>query len=341
MIRARAYAPARRGIGAYVQFLINNRARVLVVADGSTCWILSNGRIAKKSTEGSSWIWAQNDNNEDLSYLFSGLRIRESERAFYSFGDWGYHTTDHESQVMAGFTPTPPGREICGTYQVIYVAALAYDTGLQQANILLRRQPKAGSLVIQESNTRFVVGVDGRIGSSRGASRTIKDRTMFYGQVRLPCGGGGIDRYFGPGYNFYGFETNSEAALSYPFMASNASLIVTKRNDNKGRIYRVDSPKAFKLVHNERGIIANEVSPGISQEQEANEAKRICKYRHFSFLCRDLGLPCSVSALVTSFLVETPPYIFAQPGDIWIDIRLSTPNRTYVLARPHKSCLYT
>ena len=59
----------------------------------------------------------------------------------------------------------------------------------------------------------------------------------------------------------------------------------------------------------------------------------ICKCRHFSFLCRKLGLPCSASALITSFVHHQPFFIFAEPGDIWIDIRLSTPVRTYVLAR--------
>ena len=135
--------------------------------------------------------------------------------------------------------------------------------------------------------------MDGRLGTAR-ASRSVTDQAIFDGEVDLDDDGREIDTYFGPGYRFYGFGANSEATVSYPSMAANASLIVTKRNDNK----------------------------------------RICRCRHYSFLCRDLNLPCSASALITMFLTQHPPFIFAEPGDIWIDIRLSTPNRTYVFARP-------
>ncbi|KAL7545827.1 hypothetical protein ACHAWF_009179 [Thalassiosira exigua] len=198
---------------------------------------------------------------------------------------------------MNGFSPTPPGVEICGTYKIVFLAALRYDTAQQQANIFLRRQPQSGSMVIKEAAGPFTIGVDGRLGTSRAS---VTDQVIFDGQVHLPYEGHEIDRYFGPGYKFYGFGTDSEATLSYTSMASNASLIVTKMNDNKGRIYRVQSPKAFKLVDSEMGVVVNENSLE-SQEQETNEARRINK---------------------------------CQPGDIWIDIRLTTPNRTYVLARP-------
>ena len=124
-------------------------------------------------------------------------------------------------------------------------------------------------------------------------------------------------------------------------MATNATLIVTKRNDNKGSLYKVNAPKAFKLVHEETGIVADESAPFESQEEEAREARKVCKSRHYSFLCRELGLPCSSSALITQFVGEHKPYIFAEPGDIWIDVRLSTPVRTYVLARPTNSPLPT
>ena len=46
------------GVGTYIQFLINSPDRVLVVAENKKCWILSSGRIAKKATKGSSWVWA-------------------------------------------------------------------------------------------------------------------------------------------------------------------------------------------------------------------------------------------------------------------------------------------
>ena len=125
-----------------------------------------------------------------------------------------------------------------------------------------------------------------------------------------------IDKYFGPGYNFFGFSPQSMARQSYAPMPSNASLIVTKLNDNKGRIYKVDAPKAFKLTNVEEGIVKNESTSYESQQHEADIARRICVCKHYSFLCRDLRLPCSASAVVTNFLTLHQPYIFAEPGDL-------------------------
>ena len=282
----------RQGVGAYIQFLINEFAIVQVVAEDENCWVLVTGRIAKRA-EGSSWFWALDEEHfepEHLEYLLSRVSVQETEgvdtprvsSSSYSFGNWGYHTNDHDSELMPGFSSTPPGAEICGHYKVVYIAALP---------------------------------------------------TIFDGEVSLPAEGSRIDRYFGPGYKFYGFEANSEANLNYNSRASNACLIVTKRNDNKGRLYRVDQPKAFKLVDSEGGVVANESASFDSQEHESMEARRSCKCRHFSFLCRELGLPCSASALITSYVRHQPFFNFAEPGVIWIDIRLSTPVRTYVLAR--------
>jgi hypothetical protein len=338
----------RQGVGAYIQFLINEFATVQVAAEDENCWVLVTGRIAKKATEGSSWIWAQDVDEEHfepehLEYLLSRVSVQETEgvdtprvsSCSYSFGNWGYHTNDHDSELMPGFSSTPPGAEICGHYKVIYIAALLFDKNKQRANIILRRQPKNGSILIKKSSRPFTIGVDSRLGTPgplRSVGR-VTSPTIFDGEVSLSAEGSMINRYFGPGYKFYGFEANSEANLNYNSIASNACLIVTKRNDNKGRLYRVDQPKAFKLVDSEGGVVANESASFDSQEHESMEARRSCKCRHFSFLCRELGLPCSASALITSYVRHQPFFIFAEPGDIWIDIRLSTPVRTYVLAR--------
>jgi len=50
---------AGRGVGAYIQFLINEKDRVRVSREDARCWLLSTGRVAKKATEGTSWVWAQ------------------------------------------------------------------------------------------------------------------------------------------------------------------------------------------------------------------------------------------------------------------------------------------
>eukprot|EP00804_Cyclotella_cryptica_P008482 CCRYP_003979-RA/>CCRYP_003979-RA protein AED:0.38 eAED:0.38 QI:1941/0/0.5/1/0/0/2/0/376 len=294
----------RRGVGAYIQFLINDKDRVLVVGEDVKCWLLSTERIAKKATEGTSWVWAQDASDyQGLISSFCRLNVCEQTVPFYSFGDWGYYTNEHESQIMAGFSPTPPGVEICGI------------------------------LVIKPSSRYMSIGVGNGQGTSRVASQSI-----FMGKLSLPGlnDGDKIDKYFGPGYNFFGFSSESKARQRYTPMPSNASLIVTMLNDNKGRIYRVDAPKAFKLTDHEEGVLKNESTSYLSQDHETEIARRICRCRHYSFLCRDLKLPCSASAVITKFLNPHQPYIFAEPGDLWLDIRLTTPNRTYVLARPRK-----
>lgn len=288
-VRAMPTSTASRGVGAYVQFLINERARVRVAGEAVNCWILSSGRIAKKATHGTSWVWAQESESDvdNLNDPFSRFMVQERSVArfrvvdpqhpFYSFGNWGYHTNAHDSQIMPGFSLKPPGAEICGTYNVVYVAALCYDTNRQRANILLRRQPRGGRLIIKEATQSVTIGVDGRLGTSR-ASGSVTSPAIFDGEVTLPSyhNGVGIDRYFGPGYKFFGFGPDSdEATSSDPSMAANASLIVTKQNDNKGRIYRVESPKAFKLASTETGVLADESASFDSQEQETKDARRI------------------------------------------------------------------
>jgi hypothetical protein len=88
-----------------------------------------------------------------------------------------------------------------------------------------------------------------------------------------------IDKYFGPGYNIFGFSPQSMARQSYAPMPSNASLIVTKLSDNKGRIYKVDAPKSFKLTQFEEGGVKNKSTSYESQQHEADTVRRIsmCK----------------------------------------------------------------
>lgn len=323
-----------------MQFLIGNKARVRVVGEDARSWRLSNGRIAKKATEGVSWIWASSpDDSETLVGLLSRLNVNQSERPFYAFGNWDYYTNDHEGQLMPGFTPDPPGAEICGTYKIVFVSALRFDNNQNKAKIFLRRQPDSQSsrLTIKEEQRMFQVGRDDRSTTGRTRRTNIRSETLYSGKVELEKEGVEIDQYFGPGYNFYGFSNDSEARQSYSPMATNSALIVTKLNDNKGRIYKIGPRKAFKLVTNEYGVVRNESILYTSQEEETQAAQRVCRCKHFSFLCTSLGLPCSAAELITSFVHQHEPYIFAEPGDLWLDIRLTTPNRTYVLARPCSS----
>jgi len=48
----------RTGVGAQIQFLIADKLLTTVVDEDDKAWILDSGRVAKKKTEGKSWVWA-------------------------------------------------------------------------------------------------------------------------------------------------------------------------------------------------------------------------------------------------------------------------------------------
>jgi hypothetical protein len=50
---------APKGVGAYIQFLINEHSTVLVEDESKNRWMLQGGRTAKKTTEGTSWMWLE------------------------------------------------------------------------------------------------------------------------------------------------------------------------------------------------------------------------------------------------------------------------------------------
>ncbi len=47
-----------RGVGAQIQFLIEDKLLTTVVDEDEKTWKLDSGRVAKKKTEGKSWVWA-------------------------------------------------------------------------------------------------------------------------------------------------------------------------------------------------------------------------------------------------------------------------------------------
>ena len=76
-------------------------------------------------------------------------------KLFYYFGKWGYHTDACAGQMMAGFSPKPPGLEMCGYYKIMFVGALQEPITRKGEDgtpkILLGQQPRLGPIVIEES----------------------------------------------------------------------------------------------------------------------------------------------------------------------------------------------
>lgn len=246
---------------------------------------------------------------------------------FYDFGRWGHYTPDRKGKVMPGFLPSSPGTEIIGEYDVVFVAALD-QSGVGGAKNVLRMTTQ-GRLTVKECFHLLPVSIRGD-----GISRKIRAKTMLSVKVEMPEWGHPTWKYFGPGYNCFGFPKDSQLSRCYQEKPTNASLVVTKKNNNLGRMYVVSERKAFCRIHKEAGLMTDEpVTTSKLQKQEAIKAEQCCCSRHFLFLCRDLRLPCNVCVLITRFVIDDPPFMFAEPGDIWIDISLSTSTTTYVLGR--------
>ena len=236
----------------------------------------------------------------------------------YDFGRWGYYVNDLKDQIMPGFSE-PCGVEVCGEYDIVFAASLHYDNAQGHASMLLRRTAE-GRMVIEKNIVQAFLG--------------IATPMIFSGNVTMRNSiDGEIDNHFGPGYNFFGFDKDS---VDYDHKPSNATVIKTMRNNNIGRLYVVSERKAFRRTRHERRIMTDGEEVYESFGQEVEHAERIMNSRHYSILCQGLGLPCHVATLITRYVEEKPEFIFAEPGDIWIDIRLSTPKRTYVLARKCK-----
>ena len=66
------------GVGCYIKFLINGCDTCLVVGEALNVWKLDSGRIAKKCTQHTSWVWLANidgSNDGDASMLTSTATI--------------------------------------------------------------------------------------------------------------------------------------------------------------------------------------------------------------------------------------------------------------------------
>jgi len=267
-------------------------------------------------------IWAIG--NEELINM-------EKKGQFYDPGQWGYYRNCLKGKVMDGFLQDP--HQVidnivgCEEYEIVFVASLTYSDNQQNAEWHLRR-PASGSLLIVNSAPimQFFPG-------------TFFCKTMIGVITDSSYRNSKIDTYFGDGYNIYGTGQDAKTSNGNN-CCSNCVLIKTLRNNNHGRLYVVSERKAFPRINKEsRWMNCDQTNQTIyeSQEHETLEAERICNVRHYSFLCRKLGFSCAVASLITRFALEDTPFFFAEPGDIWIDIKLSTPVRTYVLARKRQN----
>ena len=189
----------------------------------------------------------------------------DGSNLFYDFGRWGYATNATDGQILPGFAPEPPGVEICGQYEIIFAAALSFNDATQNADMLLRRTT-TGYLDIDQCSVPFSVTIDGTMPPQQ---RQIRGETIFNGRVGMDGGrGSDTDQYFGGGYNILGFSADSEAAQSYQNKPANASLVITRLNNNLGRLFVVSERKAFRSGETEQGVMRD---PSIVYESQEHD----------------------------------------------------------------------
>eukprot|EP00979_Chaetoceros_neogracilis_P004661 scaffold803_cov154-Chaetoceros_neogracile.AAC.2 len=127
---------------------------------------------------------------------------------------------------------------------------------------------------------------------------------------------------------------------SLSFGAQNVFTIKKELSNNVGQLYVVSDRKAFRLIDREKCSLRDEGIVYESQEHEVQVAEENCKNfrkRHLSFLCQDLGLPCQVASQISQYLIASP-FIFAEPGDVWIDLGVDNFfMRSHVLVRRRRS----
>ena len=93
-----------RGVGAHVQFIKqepNVESRVLVVSEEATAWRLESGRVAKKSHEGSGWVWAHEfDDNSSTWKLVGGRVTKKSSKGWLWAQEESSPTTTVDDAVI-------------------------------------------------------------------------------------------------------------------------------------------------------------------------------------------------------------------------------------------------
>eukprot|EP00979_Chaetoceros_neogracilis_P002418 scaffold419_cov185-Chaetoceros_neogracile.AAC.3 len=254
------------------------------------------------------------------------MSTRNWHGSYYEFGSWGYRTDQ--------FVATPPGIEVSGEYDVVFVAACEdaidnrEDDFISNADVWLRettnKSNNVKNLVIKAMPRSFSATIFPRKVKRYHNHFFNTYERMFPLDLRA--------QHFGPGYDFFGCPSLS-------FGERNVSTIKKELNNNIGQLYVVSDRKAFRLIDRENplrigGIVYE------SQEHEVQVAEENCenfRKRHLSFLCRDLGLPCQVASQISQYLIA-PPFVFAEPGDVWIDLRLKRKSMiNYVLVRRRKS----
>jgi hypothetical protein len=115
---------------------------------------------------------------------------------------WGYFASILKGNILRGFVATPPGIEICGEYDIVFVAALKDDNRTSDANVHIGRTTNEGNLVIKAMPRSY-------------------SETTFSLKVDIQ----GCDQDFGSSYNFLGFSSFSDLKWSYVWKPSNVSII--------------------------------------------------------------------------------------------------------------------
>jgi hypothetical protein len=242
----------------------------------------------------------------------------------YDLGTWGCYTNGPNGTVMPGFQPDPPTiEELYGEYEIILAASRPIPRPPRRRRRRRRRNP-----FVNRRRQKRTTGIQWEMRQKVSGSLLITQHPLY---LRTPSEISGwfhvkgifadqeeeadgmpgtLGRGFGCGFNASGMRDSNSLR-----MCSLGSLC--------GFLYVVSERKAFPIVQEQQG------GSGSNDTESATicHAEYIYNTRHYSFLCREMGLSCAVSTLITQYIgddvvpkpCDYPPYLYAEPGDIWID----------------------
>lgn len=219
----------------------------------------------------------------------------QREKPFYDFGCWGCYKKEWLNSSgycqLPGFSSERPDpSELCGDYKIIFTAVSAIDS--RSSNILMTlRRLVEGKMTMRRD--------DSNLDSIKGDVRWKMNGHQ--------CSDLNDDlRQFFEDFNFDFLD------LSW---AQKAACF--RVNSRVGCISVASERKVFHRIDHEKGPMMDRECFE-SEQHETREAERTCESRHLSLLCKHIGFPCDIASLITKYLIDSPPFIFAEPGDIWM-----------------------
>jgi hypothetical protein len=244
---------------------------------------------------------------------------------------------------MPGFQPEPPTvDDICGEYEIIFAASFTPTRNQQEDDDVDKDTPSCWHVRQKVSGSLLII--------RHPFLPSVTVSSVYIAKVIFTDESGPVYRDFHYGYNgIGGFGRGFYHPEPREGGCSNSLPLQCLGMAGHGHLYVVSQQKSFPMIPEEEDCDNFDKDedddndhPRNSTAVATSHAEYIYNTRHYSFLCREMGLSCVLATLITQYIgndvlpkpEDYPPYLYAEPGDIWMGGKLSSRNtRTYLLAR--------